>query len=171
MHFIVATTCLLLFAATSRAESNFGITGGTKGIGFKYAGYGKFIGMDLGIPLFYKYDKRTGDSIEYNHDIRLNSYVAISTKVFNKNNNVFAVGLSALPTFGFGYKTAYDTVKSKRNLFFDNSYSPFLQYTKYNENGKFMSFELFPFSFYLSKDFIASLSPNVQVSIYIRKQG
>lgn len=169
LRVLVAIISLFLLAASSSGESRFGITGGTKGVGFKYTGYSNIIGMDLGFPLYYKYDKRIGDSIEFNHDFRVNSYLAVSAIVFNENKNEFSLGLSWLETFGFDYKNAYDTVQAKRNLFADNSFSLFIQYIRNNENGRFMSFELFPFSFVFSKDFIASLSPNVQISIYIRK--
>jgi hypothetical protein len=156
----------------SNAESNFGLTGGTKGVGFKYSFtiYKNIVGGDLGIPFYYKYDKRIGDTIEFNHYFGINVYTGVSAKVYEKEFNEFYLGLVTLPTFAYKYKAAYDTVKEKRNMNMDNSFSFLIQYIRNNENGKFMSFELFPFGFVFSKDFITSLSPNVQISIYLSKK-
>jgi hypothetical protein len=170
MRFLSIILLLFVFAINSNAESKFGITGGTKGVGFKYSFtiYKNIIGVDLGFPFYYSYDKRTGDTIEFNHYFGLNAYAAVSAKVYNKDNNEFDLGLSMLPTFAYKYKVDTD----KRDFNLENTFSFFIQYVRNNENGKFMSFELFPFSFVFEKDFISSLSPNVQISIYLsNKKG
>ena len=166
---IAAIICLGIIEINADSLPKFGITAGTKGIGLKFSSYGDFVNFDFGAPFYYKYDNRSGDTIEMNHEFRINFYLGPSVKVINLNKNEFRLGLSWFPSVGYKYKNAYDTLKAKQSLLADQSLGLSLQYIRINnDKEKVFSFELFPFTFFFSKDFIRSLSPNVQLSIYIK---
>jgi hypothetical protein len=147
----------------------FGLTGGTKGIGLKYSNFGNHFGVDIGVPIYYKYDKRTGDSVEFNHDFKIDPYFTFSARVYKNERNEFAAGLSLFVTAEYLHKYGNDTVKTKRNLIFASSLAPCLQYMRNNrENEKIFSVELFPLSFFTNKEDL-NLSPNIQLNIYLKE--
>ena len=165
------TVCIL--ANELNAEDGikqFGLTGGTKGIGLKYSNFGKYFGVDMGFPFYYKYDNRTGDTIEFNNDIKIDPYFTFSAKVYKKDKNEFAAGVSLFLTLEYMYKKGNDSVSSTGRPVFNQAIAPCLQYIRKNkENDKIFSFELFPLSFFHINKKDLNLSPNVQLSIFLKE--
>jgi hypothetical protein len=152
------------------AIKQFGLTGGTKGIGMKYSYFGKYFGVDIGFPFYYKYDNRIGDSVEFNYDFKIAPYFTFSAKVYKQERNEFAAGVSLFFTVEYMYKKGNDTIPSKSEPGFRQVFAPCLQYIRKNkENDKIFSFELFPLSFFHINKEELNLSPNVQLSIYLKE--
>jgi hypothetical protein len=163
----------LLISNVINAEGNkqFGLTGGTKGVGIKYIYPAKYFELDMGFPFYYAYDKRTGDTVEWNHNILVNFYIGISARIIKYYKNEICVGMVEEPTVGYEYKYANDSSKEKRMFITKQYLGPLLQYVRKNsENERIFSFELFPFIFFPGEKYKEnfSFSPNVQICAYIK---
>ena len=153
---------LLINGINAEGGKQFGLTGGTKGIGLKYSNFGKYFGVDIGVPIYYQYDKRIGDTVEMNHYFKIDTYFAFSAKVFKIERNEFAAGMSLFETIGYKYKNRNDSVSFKQTFVFNQAIGPCLQYMRYNkENEKIFSVELFPLSFFDYFKESLNLSPNI----------
>jgi hypothetical protein len=160
---------LIVSGVCAEWSNQFGLTGGTKGIGLKYSTFGKTFGVDIGVPIYYQYDKRTGDTVEMNHYLKIDPYIAFSAKVYETGRNEFAAGISLFPAIEYKYKNGNDTVGPRGGLVFSQAIGPCLQYMRKNkEMGKVFSVELFPASFFTNFQQSLNLSPNVQLNVYLR---
>jgi hypothetical protein len=165
--------CIMTNGINADGITQFGITGGTKGIGLKYSSFSERFGIDIGVPFYYKFENKTNDTtVKSIYDFKINSYFSFSGIFFKRQYFDLSAGIVLFVTVEYETKKRVDTVRTQNALYFTQKIGPCLQFIGKNmENDKMFSLELFPIAFWDNFKQSLDVSPNVQLNYYFKRKN